>query len=318
MIVSRFSIPIASRIALLNRRTPSAAILHARGMGVEDDRVARGQHVDRVARQRRQAVRDRRDRADDAERGVVGERQAVVARVVVGAEVLDARHARDGVAGAWRSCGRAGRSWSLRARAGPAPRPGRRRSCGCTRRPCGGRRAAGSGTPGSRVGGRRPRRRPSEKTPRLPDGRDWALPLASDGPVAHLGQDLLDHVADEIFGHLHGWHRCVLKMARRFTESIGCRSIAASVGRRNRRAHRRARPLTLPLRGEDHLAAEVDRVDQADHHGVDRQLFGFGRQPGARALADQDHLVDARAQRVDHDERAAGRHQAVAPFSSTR
>ena len=49
MIVSRLSMPIASRIALLNRRTPSAAIFAARGMGVEDDRVAGGQHVDRVA-----------------------------------------------------------------------------------------------------------------------------------------------------------------------------------------------------------------------------------------------------------------------------
>ena len=42
------------------------------------------------------------------------------------------------------------------------------------------------------------------KTPRLPDGRDAALPLPRDGPVPHLGQDLLDHVADEIFSHLHG------------------------------------------------------------------------------------------------------------------
>ena len=43
-----------------------------------------------------------------------------------------------------------------------------------------------------------------EKTPRLPDDRDGALPLVKASPVPHLGQDLLDHVADDIFGHLHG------------------------------------------------------------------------------------------------------------------
>ena len=204
MIVSRLSRPIASRIALLNRRTPSAAIFAPGGMGVEDDRVARGQHVDRVGRQGRQAVGDRRDRADDAERGVVGQGQAVVAGGVVGPQVLDARDQRDRRRAAWRSCGRAGRSWSPRARAGPAPRPGRRRSSGCTRRPSCGRRARGvrncsnaasaASTASSTVG----------KTPRFPGRPGVRLAVGRDGPVAHLGEDLLDHVADEIFGHLHG------------------------------------------------------------------------------------------------------------------
>ena len=169
MIVSRLSMPIASRIALLNRRTPSAAILASRGMGVEDDRVAGGQHVDRVARERRQAVRHRRDGADDSEGDVVGQRQAVVARVVVGSEVLDPRHLRNRVRGAWRSCGRAGRSGSPRARADRAPRPGRRRSFGCTRRPCDGRPAAGCGTPGTPSAAAVTASSTVEKTPRLPD-----------------------------------------------------------------------------------------------------------------------------------------------------
>src|SRR4051794_10921954 len=43
----------------------------------------------------------------------------------------------------------------------------------------------------------------------------------------------------------------------------------------------------------DRLAVDVHGVDQADHHGVDRQFLGLGREPGAGPLADQDHLVEA-------------------------
>ena len=192
------------------------------GMGVEDDRVARGQHVDRVAGQRRQAVRHRRDRADDAERDVVGQRQAVVARVVVGAEVLDSRDTRR-----WR-CWSLAILWSSRPIlvSSSSSRPSssawstqilRMQSTAFVRSASGRvwnawNAASAAVTASSTV----------EKTPRLPDGRDGALPLASDGPVAHLGQDLLDHVADEIFGHLHGGHRCSLKDGSvRFESSLG-------------------------------------------------------------------------------------------------
>src|SRR5208337_2542558 len=34
------------------------------------------------------------------------------------------------------------------------------------------------------------------------------LAVADDGPVAHLGQDLLNHITDQIFSHLHGRYRC--------------------------------------------------------------------------------------------------------------
>ena len=191
MIVSRLSRPIASRIALLKRRTPSAAMFAARGVGVEDHGVARGQHVDGVGSQRRQAVGDRRDRADDAERGVVGQRQAVVAGGVLGPQVLDAGDRAGWSGSAWRSCGRAGRSWSPRARAGPAPRPARRRSSGCTRRPSCGRRARGGGT--ARRPPRPPRRRrpPSGRRPGFPpDGR--ALCHWSERPRCPSGRGPLE------------------------------------------------------------------------------------------------------------------------------
>ena len=76
----------------------------------------------------------------------------------------------------------------------------------------------------------------------------------------------------------------------------------ASLGQR--RAGRGSRRSVLP--------PTSTRVDQADHHGVDRQLLGLGGEPGARPLADQHHLVEPRAEGVDDDERPAGRDQAVA------
>ena len=48
------------------------------------------------------------------------------------------------------------------------------------------------------------------KTPRLPDGR-VGFAVARRSPVAHLGEDLLDDAADQVFGHLHGGHRCVVE-----------------------------------------------------------------------------------------------------------
>ncbi len=62
----------------------------AAGMGVGDERIARGDHVDRVGRQRRDAVRDRRDDADDAERGEFFQAQAVAAAGGVGLQKFDA------------------------------------------------------------------------------------------------------------------------------------------------------------------------------------------------------------------------------------
>ena len=42
----------------------------------------------------------------------------------------------------------------------------------------------------------------------VPCRMNGRLAVAGDGPVAHLGQDLLNHVADQIFSHLHGRYRC--------------------------------------------------------------------------------------------------------------
>ena len=203
MIVSRFSMPIASRIALLNRRSPSAAI-RARGMGVENDRVARGQHVDRVAGQRRQAVSDRRDRADDAERDVVGQGQPVVARIVVGAQVFDARDDGDGVL-------ELGDLVVEPADLGlfqleppellglvDADAADALDGLACDRR------AAGSGTPETRPRPLGRRHRPWRKRPGFPTGGTGLCRWIGRGPAAHLGEDLLDHVADQVFGHLHG------------------------------------------------------------------------------------------------------------------
>ena len=63
----------------------------AAGMRVDDQRVAAGDHADRVAGDRGQRVRDRRDRADHAERGVLDDRQAVIAAEHFAAQELDAR-----------------------------------------------------------------------------------------------------------------------------------------------------------------------------------------------------------------------------------
>ena len=64
-------------------------------MRVEDHRVAGGDDVDDVAAQRRDGMRGRRDRADDAEGRVLLQRDAVVAAAAVGMQPLDAGHELD-------------------------------------------------------------------------------------------------------------------------------------------------------------------------------------------------------------------------------
>ena len=56
---------------------------------------------------------------------------------------------------------------------------------------------------GTRLAPRARRRRPS-RTPRGFPTTSVRFAVGHDGPVAHLGQDFLDHVADQVFGHLHG------------------------------------------------------------------------------------------------------------------
>ena len=58
--------------------------LFGRRMDVEHDRVAGGDHRDRVVDDRRRGIRAGRDRADDAERGALEQRQAAVARLHFG------------------------------------------------------------------------------------------------------------------------------------------------------------------------------------------------------------------------------------------
>src|SRR5262249_12838513 len=60
-------------------------------MRITDNRGSAGQHVDDVAGQRRQRMRDRRDDADDAERSELGERDAVFPAERLSLEELDAR-----------------------------------------------------------------------------------------------------------------------------------------------------------------------------------------------------------------------------------
>ena len=80
-------------------------------------------------------------------------------------------------------------------------------------------------------------------------------------------------------------------------------------GRRDRRLVRLG---VLLFAVEDALLIDVDRVDDADDHAVDRQILGFGRQPGARALGDQHELAFARSDRVDGDEGSPGGDQPLA------
>ena len=63
----------------------------AAGVRIDDQRVSAGDHADGVAGDRGQRMRDGRDRADDAERGVLDHRQPMVAAKDLAAEKLDAR-----------------------------------------------------------------------------------------------------------------------------------------------------------------------------------------------------------------------------------
>ena len=76
----------AGRLAdrLVEASDPFGGDLRAGGMSIEDDRVASGEHVDRIASESRQAVRHGSNRADDAERSVIRERQSAVAGKVFG------------------------------------------------------------------------------------------------------------------------------------------------------------------------------------------------------------------------------------------
>ena len=93
-----------------------------RRVHVEDDRVAAGDHADRVAEDRLGRVGRRRDREDHAVRRALGEHQAVVAGV------RDRRAGSRGPAscrrpaGSWTACPRSGRGRSPRPRSAPAPR----------------------------------------------------------------------------------------------------------------------------------------------------------------------------------------------------
>ena len=61
------------------------------GMRIEHHRVARGNHAHRVAGDRGQRMRHRRNGADHAERGVLDDRQAVIAAEDFAPQELDAR-----------------------------------------------------------------------------------------------------------------------------------------------------------------------------------------------------------------------------------
>ena len=65
----------------------------AAGVRVDDHRVAAGDHAHRVAGDRGQRMRDGRDGADDAERGVLDDAQTVVAAETLLRNELDARRA---------------------------------------------------------------------------------------------------------------------------------------------------------------------------------------------------------------------------------
>ena len=52
----------------------------------------------------------------------------------------------------------------------------------------------------------------------------------------------------------------------------------------------------------DLLAEHLDRVDEADDGGVDREGFHAGGLAGRAALAEQHELADAGAERVDGDD----------------
>ncbi len=62
------------------------------GMGVGDERISRGDHVDGVGRQRGNAVRHRRNHADDTEGGEFFQAQAVGSAGSVGLQIFDAGH----------------------------------------------------------------------------------------------------------------------------------------------------------------------------------------------------------------------------------
>ena len=77
MIVKRESDPDGVVDRTVEELNPAARDAGTAGMRVANKRVSRREHVDGIARQRRQGMRHRRDDSDHAERRVVRKRDAV-------------------------------------------------------------------------------------------------------------------------------------------------------------------------------------------------------------------------------------------------
>jgi hypothetical protein len=152
----------------------------------------------------------RRDGTDDTEGGVVGKDQTVVARDVIRAQVVDARHLGNGFTqlgdlvvepadlGLFElepsqllGLADADLADALDSFAAVFERSRTER----LKRLIGGR---------DRVIDRRKHAEVSRRA-------RMRLAIGKYSRVPHLGQDFLHHVADQIFGHLHGWHRCNLE-----------------------------------------------------------------------------------------------------------
>ena len=181
--------------------------LASRRMGVEDDRVAGRQHVDCVGRQGRQAVCDRGDCPDDSERRVVGEGQSVVPAGVVGAQVLDARNQRDRLLELGDLVIEPADLGLFQLSSAQLVGPVNTDSPDAVD----GLLAVGQTAAPELLEGRSGRLDggiDGGEYTEVPCRMSGRLAVAGDGPVAHLGQDLLNHVADQIFSHLHGRYRC--------------------------------------------------------------------------------------------------------------
>ena len=127
-------------------------------------------------------------------------------------------------------------------------------------------------------------------------GRDLAV--GRSGPASHLGEDLLDHVADQIFGHLHGGSPLLYWLSNGYP--VGPFEKSGQSSRSRPWAEKTTWPPTSTVSTSPITTASIGSFSVS------------GVKPGARPLADQDHFVEPGAQRVDHHERAAGRDEAVA------
>ena len=250
-------------------------------VGAEHDRVAGGDHVDRVARDRRQRVRDRGNRRNDAVRGVLNDRQTVIAAPALALEEFNP----------------GGHAANARLLLDFVVEPADFRFLHFQR---------------AQLDGVLVRD--------VPDGVDREAALG-DGFLLELlvsvtgGLDRVFQISEltETSDVRTGGSRRIGRSAKLlnhfghdFADGIFV-DVHFSSFWFGGRTERRPRILSL----ENDFPVHVHRVHDSDRDRVGWNDFRFGRHAGARPLADQNEITLTGPQRVERDERPAGGEQRV-------